>query len=138
MAEKISFFEMTNFQALNTLTVYSNIFKIRLLIHITPGRNAKMQIYLSNNNHFSLEEAINYIPHTEKRKKVPVCEMLEFSGSLSFPMHPILSRKLKIIAYRGSSTFPTSFKLELFCQYKMTFIVTKIKTQRSRHLHVQS
>ena len=134
MAEKISCFEMTNFQALNTLTVYSNIFKIRLLIHITPGRNAKMQIYLSNNNHFSLEEAINYIPHTEKRKQVPVCEMLEFSGSLS----PILSRKLKIIAYRGSSTFPTSFKLELFCQYKMTFIVTKIKTQRSRHLHVQS
>ena len=138
MAEKISCFEMTNFQALNTLTFYSNIFKIRLLIHITPGRNAKMQIYLSNNNHFSLEEAINYIPHTEKRKKVPVCEMLEFSGSLSFPTHPILSRKLKIIAYRGSSTFPTSFKLELFCQYKMTFIVTKIKTQRSRHLHVQS
>ena len=64
-----------------------------------------------------------------EKKKVPVCEILEFSGSLSFPMHPILSRKLKIIAYRGSSTFPTSFKLELFCQYKMTFIVTKIKTQ---------
>ena len=134
MAEKISCFEMTNFQALNTLSVYSNIFKIRLLIHITPGRNAKMQIYLSNNNHFSLEEAINYILHTKKR----ICEMLEFSGSLSFPMHPILSRKLKIIAYRGSSTFPTSFKPELFCQYKMTFIVTEIKTQRSRHLHVES
>ena len=83
MAEKISCFEMTNFQALNKLTFYSNIFKIRLLIHITPGRNAKMQIYLSNNNHFSLEEAINYIPHTKKRKKVPVCEMLESSAFLS-------------------------------------------------------
>ena len=117
---------MTNFRALNTLIVYSNIFKIRLLIHIIPCRNTRMQIDLSNNNHFSLEEAINYIPHTEKRKKVPACEMFEFSGSLSFSMHLILSRKLKIIAYRGSSTIPTSFKLELFCQYEMTSIVTKI------------
>ena len=51
--------------------------------------NFNISIFKYNNNHFSLEEAINYIPHTEKRKKVPVCEMLEFSGSLSFPMHPI-------------------------------------------------
>ena len=79
---------------------------------------------LSNNNHFSVEEVINYISRTEKRKKVPVCEMLDFSGSLSFPMHPTLSWKLKIIAYRGISTIPT-FKLERFCQDEMNSIVTK-------------
>ena len=39
-----------------------------------------------------------------KEKKVPACEMLEFSGSLSSSMLPILSWKLKIIAYRGSTT----------------------------------
>ena len=32
---------------------------------------------LLKNSHFSTEEAKNYIPSTEKRKKVPVCEMLE-------------------------------------------------------------
>ena len=63
-----------------------------------------MQMDLSNNNHFSVEEAINYTPCTEKRKKVPVSEMLDFSGSLSFPMHPTFFWKLKIIAYRGIST----------------------------------
>ena len=30
-------------------------------------------------NRFSADEAINYIPTTEKRKKVPVREMLEYS-----------------------------------------------------------
>ena len=84
-----------------------------------------MQMDLSNNNHFSVEEAIDYIPRTERRKKVPVCEMLDFFMSLSFPMHPTLSWKLKIIAYRGISTIPTSFKLERFCQEEMTSIVTK-------------
>ena len=59
---------------------------------------------LSKNNGFSAEEAINYIPRTKKRKKVPVCETLEFSGSLSSSMLPILSWKLKIIVYRGSTT----------------------------------
>ena len=29
---------------------------------------------LSKNNSFSRQEAINYIPHTEKRKKVTACE----------------------------------------------------------------
>ena len=84
-----------------------------------------MQMDLSNNNHFSVEEAIDYIPRTERRKKVPVCEMLYFFMSLSFPTHPTLSWKLKIIAYRGISTIPTSFKLERFCQEEMTSIVTK-------------
>ena len=39
---------------------------------------------LSKNNSFLTEEAINYIARTEKRKKVPVCEMLESSAFLSF------------------------------------------------------
>ena len=31
---------------------------------------------LSKNKRFSAQEAINYIPRTEKRKKVPICKML--------------------------------------------------------------
>ena len=38
---------------------------------------------LSKNNSFLTEEAINFIARTEKRKKVPVCEMLESSAFLS-------------------------------------------------------
>ena len=74
---------------------------------------------LSKNNHFSTEEAINYIPHTEKRKKVPVCAMFESSGSLSSSILPILAWKLKMIPYIGSSKIPVSSKFELFCQYAM-------------------
>ena len=96
MAEKISYFEMKNFRALNTLTSYLNISKIKVLIQITLCRNARIQMDLSKNNCFSAEEAKNYIPHTEKRKKVPVYEMLEFSWSLSSSMIPILSWKLKM------------------------------------------
>ena len=104
--------------------------KITVLIQITLCRNARIQMDLSKNKHnrFSAEEAINYIPRTNKRKKVPVCEMHESSGSFSYPMLPILSWKLKIIAYRDSSTIHPSSKLELLCQYKMTswhYIVTK-------------
>ena len=62
----------------------------------------------------------NYIPRTEKRKKVPVCEMLESFGSFSSPMLLILSWGLRMLAYRGTSAIPPSFKLELLCQYKMT------------------
>ena len=51
--------------------------------------------------------------------------MFEFSWSLSSSMIPILSWKLKLIAYRGSSTIPPPSKLELLCQYKMTSTVTK-------------
>ena len=67
---------------------------------------------LAKNNRFSKEEVIYCIPHAKKRKKVPVCEMLESSGSFYSSMLPILLWKLKIIA--------TSSKLELFCQYVMT------------------
>ena len=126
MAEKILCFEMLNFRALNTLTSYLNISKIRVLIQMTRCRNARIQMDLSKNNCFSAEEAENYIPRTVKRNKLPVYEMLEFSWFLSSSMIPILSWKLKKIAYRGSSTIPPSSKLELLCQYEMTSIVTKI------------
>ena len=126
MAEKILCLEMLNFRALNTLTSYLNISKIRVLIQMTLCRNARIQMDLSKNNYFSAEEAENYIPHTVKRNKLPVYEMLEFSWFLSSSMIPILSWKLKKIAYRGSSTIPPSYKLELLCQYEMTSIVTKI------------
>ena len=126
MAEKILCFEMLNFRALNTLTSYLNISKIRVLIKMTLRRNARIQMDLSKNNCFSAEEAENYIPRTVKRNKLPVYEMLEFSWFLSSSMIPILSWKLKKIAYRGSSTIPPSSKLELLCQYEMTSIVTKI------------
>ena len=69
MAEKISCFEMKNFWALNTLAIYFNISKIRVLIQITICRNARIQMVLSKNNRFSAEEAKTYTPHTEKRKK---------------------------------------------------------------------
>ena len=116
---------MKNFRLLNTLTIYLNIFKLRLLIQITLCRNARIKMDLSKNNHFTAEEAKNYIPRTEKWKKVPVSEMFKSSGSLSSSMLPILSLKLKIIAYRGNSTIPPSSKLELFGQYEMTSIFTK-------------
>ena len=35
---------------------------------------------LAKNNSFLTEEAINYLARTEKRKKVPACEMLESSA----------------------------------------------------------
>ena len=87
---------MLIFRALNTLTSYLNISKIRVLIQITLCRNTRIQMDLLKNNCLSAEEANNYIPHTEKRKKVPVHEMLEFSWSLSSSMIPILSWKLKM------------------------------------------
>ena len=37
---------------------------------------------LSEKNNFLTEEAINYIARTEKRKKVPECEILESSAFL--------------------------------------------------------
>ena len=116
---------MKNFRALKTLKIYLNISKLRVLIQIALSRNARIQMNLSKNNSFSAEEAKNYIPRTEKWKKVPVCEMLEPSASLSSPMVPILSWKLKIIAYRRSSVIPLSSKLALLGQYEMTSIDTK-------------
>ena len=99
----------------------------KLFIQITLSRNARIQMDLSKNNRFSQEEATNYVPRIEKRKKVQASKTHESSGSLCSPKFPILSWKLKIIASRGSSTIPPSFKLELLCQYEMTswhYIVT--------------
>ena len=53
------------------------------LIQIKLCGNASIQMDLSKNNSFLTEEAINFIARTEKRKKVPVCEMLESSAFLS-------------------------------------------------------
>ena len=96
MTENISRFEMKNFRDLNTVTSYLNISKIRVLIQIKLCRNPRIQMDLSKNNCFSADEVKNYIPRTEKRKKVPVYDMLEFSCSLSSPIIPILSWKLKM------------------------------------------
>ena len=68
MTEIVSCFEMTNFRALDTLAIYSNISKIRLLIQITLYKNARIQMDISKNKPFSAEEAINYILRTKKRK----------------------------------------------------------------------
>ena len=53
------------------------------MIQIKLCRNASIQTDVSKNNSFLTEEAINYIVRTEKRKKIPVCEMLESSAFLS-------------------------------------------------------
>ena len=59
---------------------------------------------LSKNSRFRSEEAINYIPCTEKRKQVPTYEMLQSSGSFSSSMLLILLGKLKIIALWNYNT----------------------------------
>ena len=41
-----------------------------------------MQMDLSKNNRFWAEEAKNYIPRTEKREKVLVCEIFELLNSM--------------------------------------------------------
>ena len=109
---------MSNFRTWENSYNLLEYFQIRISIQMKPGRNAGIQMDLSKNNRFSTQEAINHITHTEKRKKVPVCEMSESSESLS-PLLPNLSWKLKIIAYRDRSTIPTSSKLELLSQYEM-------------------
>ena len=70
-AENISCWNDT-FSALETLTVHLK----RILIQIKLCRNAGIQMDLSQNNCLSTEEAINYIPLAEKRKKVSVSETL--------------------------------------------------------------
>ena len=102
-------FQNNKFPALNTLTIYLNISEVRVFIQITLCRNNRIQMDVSKNNRFSAEEAKDDIPRTEKRKEV------EFFGSLSSSMLPNLSWKLKIIAYRASSSIPLSSLLELLC-----------------------
>ena len=54
---------------MDTFTIYSNIFKIRLLIQITLCRNAKIEMDISKNNRFSAEKAINYFLSSWEKKK---------------------------------------------------------------------
>ena len=67
MAEKISCLEMKNFRAFDTLAIYLNSSKVRVLIQIILCRNARIQMDLSKNNRFSAVETKKYIPRTEKR-----------------------------------------------------------------------
>ena len=46
-----------------------------------------MDLSENKHNRFLGDEAIDYIPRTEKRKKVPASEMLESSGSFSSPCY---------------------------------------------------
>ena len=92
MDEKISYFEMTNFWALETITVYWNNSKIRMF-QIKFCRTAGIQMDLLKNKHFSTEKAVSCIPCTEKGKKVPAYEVPEFSGSFSFSMLAILNKE---------------------------------------------
>ena len=124
MAEKIFYFEITSFQALDTLTIYSNISKILiqinnwLLIQITLCRNARIQMDISKKNRFSAEKAINYFPsHWEKKKGT---NMWNDWLLWVFLLSHAFSWELKIIAYKGSFKIPSSSKLELLCQCKMT------------------
>ena len=120
MAEKISCFEMKNFWVLNTLTSYLNISKIRILIQITLCGNVRIQMDSSKNNW--KQKILLLAPRKERRYSIWNTWVLLVFALLHVP---ILSWKLKIIAYRGSFTIPPSSKLELVCQYKMTSIVTR-------------
>ena len=119
MAEKVSCFEKTDFQSLNTLTIYSNISKMRLFIQITLYRKAKTQMDISKKNHFSVEKA----------KKVPIWEILESSRFFSSPMLQISSWELKIIAYKKCIYFFFfKFKISLTKSGLMIIgIIIKIK-----------
>ena len=120
MAEKISCFEMKNFWVLNTLTSYLNISKIRILIQITLCGNVRIQMDPSKNNW--KQKILLLALRKERRYSIWNTWVLLVFVLLHVP---ILSWKLKIIAYRGSSTIPPSSTLELVCQYKMTSIVTR-------------
>ena len=126
MAENISCFEIKNFWALNTLAIYFDISKIRVLIQITICRKARIQMVLSKNNRFSAVEAKNYTPRTEKRKKgtsmwnawvLWVFVLLHASNFIMETEDNSIQRQ--------HYYFPPSSKLELLCQYEITCIVTK-------------
>ena len=102
---------MTNLQALDTLTTYSNISKTRLLIQITLCRNARKQMDISKKNRFSAEKTINCF-NSHREQKIRYQYVKYSSGFFASPMLPIFS----------------STKLELLCQSEMTswyYIVTK-------------
>ena len=124
---KVFMFWKDKFPVYNTIC--SNIFKIKVLIQITSCRNAKIQMDISKSNCFSAEEAINCIPRTKKRKKVPVCEMLVYSRSFSSSILPILSWEQKIVIYRGSSRF--LYHLSWSCFANIKWLPNIIVSQRA-------
>ena len=83
--KKISCFKMTNFRALDILAVYCNISKIGVLIQITLCGNGRIQIDLPKTKYFSAEEVINYIPHTEKKRRYQYVKCLSRLGLCPTP-----------------------------------------------------
>ena len=125
--EKISYFEITNFQALDTLAIYSNISKIRLLIQITLWETPEYANGLSKKNRFSAEIAINYFPSHWKKESTNMCNAWVLRAFLLSNFSPLLSN-LMGTQHNCIWGIPTSSKLELLCQSKMTswyYIVTK-------------
>ena len=90
-------------------------------------RNDKFRAFEHPHNLFDYfqNKAIGYwifsSSHQEKKKSTIMWNTWVL-WVFVFSHDPILFWKLKI-AYRGSSTISTSFKLVLFCQYKRTSIV---------------
>ena len=128
VTEKISCFEMTNSRALDTLTIYSNTSKIRLLIQITLCRNARIQMDISKKNRSSAEKAMNYfLSHWEKKKGTNMWN----AWVLWVFLHSHASKFLMGTEDNSKQrhfTIPSSSKLELLCQCEMTswyYIVTK-------------
>ena len=115
MAEKVSCFEMTNFQALDALTIYSNISRISLLIQITLCRNARIQMDISKKNHLSAEKAINYFPSSREIRY----QYVKYLSPSVFSPSRYFQFSNRIIAQRGRFTIPSSSKLEMLCQCEM-------------------
>ena len=124
MTKKISCFIMTNFHALDTFIIYSNISKTRLLIQITLCRNASIQMDISRTVSQQRNNKLSSLALRKERSY----QYVKSSRFFSSPLLPIFSLELKIIAYRGSFTIPSWSKLELLCQCEMIswyYIVTK-------------
>ena len=119
---------MTNFQALNTLTIYSNISRISLLIQITLCRNARIQMDISKKNRFSAEKAINYFPsHWEKKKGTNMWNAWVLRVFLLSHASNFINRT-KDNSIQRQLYDPFIIKLELLCQCEMTswyYIATK-------------
>ena len=123
MAEKVSCFEMTNFQALDALTIYSNISRISLLIQITLCRNARIQMDISKKNHLSAEKAINYFPSSREIRY----QYVKYLSPSVFSPSRYFQFSNGILAQRGRFTIPSSSKLEMLCQCEMNswyYIIT--------------
>ena len=119
---------MTNSQALDTLTIYFNTSKIRLLIQITLCRNARIQMDISKKNRSSAEKAMNYfLSHWEKKKGTNMWNAWVLWVFLHFHASKFLMGTEDNSEQRHF-TIPSSYKLELLCQCEMTswyYIVTK-------------